>query len=173
MVVVNDFKGLKMSKMGMNKEMNKLQDIFPMRIRQLYVVNSGWFITPLLKLLRFVIKAKVIQRLLPVKESDLQHVIDPEFLPTQYGGKLEIDIEGLLANVKAKDKELRRSHKKHHRHDNHHSKTHESSTKTNTNGFTDGTDATPTVNEGGEVVKKARKTKTPKEEKFDDTGDVY
>jgi hypothetical protein len=116
MVVVNDMKGFKMSNMRMNNGMNKLQDLFPMRIRQIYMLNAGWVITPLLSLLRFVIKAKVIQRIVTVKESQLQYVIDAEHLPAEYGGKMTIDNKGWVAAMKANAKQQRRSHKKHHRH---------------------------------------------------------
>jgi len=59
---------------------------FPGRMRQAWLINSGWILSSCLSLLSYVLSAKIMSRMQPVSIDTLLGKVDKVHLPTDLGG---------------------------------------------------------------------------------------
>jgi hypothetical protein len=59
---------------------------FPGRMRQAWLVNSGWILNTSLTLLSYIISAKVMSRMVTVTQETLFENIDKQYVPAELGG---------------------------------------------------------------------------------------
>jgi len=64
---------------------------FPGRMRQAWLVNSGWILNTALTLLSYVLSAKLMSRMVTVTPSGLFDQVDREYVPVDLGGTWEPD----------------------------------------------------------------------------------
>jgi len=66
---------------------------FPGRMRQAWLVNSGWILNTALTLLSYVLSAKVMSRMVTVNHDILFEKVDKQYIPCDLGGTWEIDFK--------------------------------------------------------------------------------
>jgi hypothetical protein len=64
---------------------------FPGRMRQAWLVNSGWILNTALTLLSYIISAKVMSRMVTVTQETLFENIDKQNIPRELGGTWDYD----------------------------------------------------------------------------------
>eukprot|EP01083_Nonionella_stella_P012981 36654_1 len=84
------------------------QSCFPYRFRKILIVNPGFLLRILLRMAKFAgINRKLISRVIPVAEDELEEHVDNENLPSVYGGEVEFDynawVEGEMEKLELKN----------------------------------------------------------------------
>jgi len=64
---------------------------FPGRMRQAWLVNSGWILNTALTLLSYVLSAKLMSRMVTVTPEGLFEQVDKEYIPVNLGGNWDPD----------------------------------------------------------------------------------
>jgi len=64
---------------------------FPGRMRQAWLVNSGWILNTALTLLSYVLSAKLMSRMVTVSPEGLFEKVDRQYIPVDLGGTWEPD----------------------------------------------------------------------------------
>jgi len=60
---------------------------FPGRMRQAWLVNTGWILSTALTLLSYLLSAKIMSRMLPTTTEALMEKVDKKYLPVELGGE--------------------------------------------------------------------------------------
>jgi len=104
---IEDISGVGMSNMQSDKAEQKqtteMLEIFPLRIRSILVVEPGVIIRALLKIAKFFVKKKILQRVECVKRGDLLERMSPESLLTDFGGAVKFDFREYIDDIRRKD----------------------------------------------------------------------
>jgi hypothetical protein len=66
---------------------------FPGRMRQAWIVNSGWILSTALTLLSYILSAKIMARMIPVSTESLIEKVEKQYLPTELGGDWIPDVK--------------------------------------------------------------------------------
>jgi len=94
---VEDISGVGLSNMSQDKaeqkQMMKMMEIFPLRIRSILVVEPGIIIRALMRIAKFFVKKKIIQRVECIKREELFTRITAENLIEAWGGKIKFDFK--------------------------------------------------------------------------------
>jgi hypothetical protein len=64
---------------------------FPGRMRQAWLVNSGWILNTALTLLSYVLSAKLMSRMVTVTQDGLFEKVDKKYIPVELGGTWKPD----------------------------------------------------------------------------------
>lgn len=87
--------------------MGEMQNVFPILIRSILIVEPGFIIRALLAIARVFMRDKVMKRIECVKREVVLERVDPAELLPFFGGTAEYDREGHRAAVLAAEAELR------------------------------------------------------------------
>ncbi|EGG21467.1 CRAL/TRIO domain-containing protein [Cavenderia fasciculata] len=104
-VIVEDLKHMSIFKHFDNRlkaqlDGKSMENIFPGRIQGIYLLNSPFYIKPLLSLAKKFIKNKILARVQYFPKSDrLEEFIDPSQLLKEYGGSLEFDLNSWIDSL--------------------------------------------------------------------------
>jgi len=79
------------------KQMMQMLEIFPLRIRSILVVDPGIILRTFLRIAKFFVKKKILQRVECVKRVDLLDRIPADSLITEFGGNYKFDFSAYMA----------------------------------------------------------------------------
>lgn len=75
----------------------KLNSSFPFRVRNILVVNPGWFMRVGISMAKVAgLNVKIIKRIQAVTEEDLLEFVDADNLITEYGGNIDFSYDSWL-----------------------------------------------------------------------------
>jgi len=106
---VEDLTGAGLSNVQSDKAEQKqtmaMLEIFPLRIRSIFflVVEPGIIIRALLKIAKFFVKKKVLQRVECVKRTDLPNYMAADQLITDFGGTVKFDFKAYVNELRQKE----------------------------------------------------------------------
>jgi len=65
---------------------------FPGRMRQAWIINPNWILSTALSLLKLVLSAKVMSRMMPLSQEAIIDEIDLDYVPKDLGGNWDVDV---------------------------------------------------------------------------------
>jgi len=109
-VYVEDLAGVSSKNTGKMSDSSALMKVFqntmPLRIRAIYVLNPGFIFKVLIKIAKFFMKAKIVQRVQIVDDAKLSELVGKKSLAKQYGGEVEYDHKAWVEKVIAEERAL-------------------------------------------------------------------
>jgi hypothetical protein len=107
-IYIEDLGGVGMKNMGSNKDQkaltNAVTNSLPLRISNIYIINPGWIFKVLIKIAKFFMKAKIVQRVEIVDSKTLLEKVPKECVLTEFGGELKFSYEQWLETVAKEEK---------------------------------------------------------------------
>jgi len=104
---VEDISGAGLSNIQTDKAEQKqtvaMLEIFPFRIRSILVVEPGIIVRTLMRIAKFFVKKKVLQRVECVKRAELLNYMAADQLITEFGGTYKFDFQEYLRKVLAQE----------------------------------------------------------------------
>jgi len=90
-VFIEDITGMSLKNMDRkaNNAFKEMNNVFPNRIKAIYIVNPTKLLSILIKIARFFVKAKVIARVKTVQMAELTEYVEVDHLSREFGGNAE------------------------------------------------------------------------------------
>jgi len=100
-VCIEDISGMSLKNMDRkaNVAFKEMNNVFPNRIKGIYIVNPTKLLSILIKIARFFVKAKVIARVKTVQMAELTQYVEADKLSKEYGGNAEFPGCAALARM--------------------------------------------------------------------------
>jgi len=85
-----------------------MQGLFPRRIRKFWVINGGYLLRMVMGVAKLLLPAKMIERVDITTAAKLQENIEPQWIPTEYGGSCMMTLEGMMQELREYDDKFNR-----------------------------------------------------------------
>jgi hypothetical protein len=108
-IYIEDLNGVGMKNMGSNKDQKALQNAItnalPLRISKIFIVNPGWIFKVLIKIAKWIMKAKIVKRVEVVDQKTLLEKVPKECVLTEFGGEYKFSYDEWIAQVAKEEME--------------------------------------------------------------------
>jgi len=108
MVIIVDFEGFGWKNLDLSSEAkdfySAMNGLFPRRIRNMYIINTGAIFRFALKAGKFILSAKIMKRIVTVDKKSLKDLIPDKWLLKEYGGSCTMTLDDMLTQMSSLDR---------------------------------------------------------------------